>query len=243
LPGTVNGCALATATDLTAQSAVTITFTDFVYSPSCLVVEAGTGVTFQGMFTPHPLVGGTVAGFVTTPDGPSNPITPTSAGTSQAFTMSAIGGYGFYCDTHAVPPLDMKGAIFVVAAATTTSTSTTTSTTLPAVNACDPATATDLTAQSAVTVNFANFAYSPSCLRVRAGAQVTFQGTFTLHPLVGGIASDQTKAPDPSSPIPATSSGTSTAVTLPVPGAYGFYCDVHGVAPTNMKGAVFVVAE
>ena len=137
----------------------------------------------------------------------------------------------------------MKGAIFVVAPATTTSTSTTTSTTLPVVNACDPATATDLTAQSAVTVTFADFAFSPSCLIVRAGTQVTFQGPFTFHPLVGGTVSDVVKTPDGSSnPIAPTSSGTSQAFTMSALGAYGFYCDIHGVPPTNMKGAVFVVA-
>ncbi|TMA39780.1 MAG: hypothetical protein E6J79_02330, partial [Deltaproteobacteria bacterium] len=59
----VNGCDPATATDLTGQPEVTVTFSGaptFAYSPKCFVASAGTRVIFSGNFQFHPLIGGEV---------------------------------------------------------------------------------------------------------------------------------------------------------------------------------------
>jgi plastocyanin len=131
---------------------------------------------------------------------------------------------------------------------TTTTTPTpggasTTTTTIPAsVNGCTLGSAQDRTGQAQVSVPFGGglgFAYSPACLLVSTGTQVTFQGTFSSHPLAGGTVNGSTEMPDAGSPfMPVTSTGPSKAFTLPVAGDYGFYCDNHGAI--GMRGAVFV---
>lgn len=106
----LNGCDPATATDLTNQANVTITFPGFAYSPPCIKVTAGTTVTFSGAFNFHPLRGGAAVGGVGTPD-PNSPIKATDAGTSAAFTFPAAGSFGYYCNVHVSG--GMMGAIFV----------------------------------------------------------------------------------------------------------------------------------
>src|SRR5947199_2850783 len=126
---------------------------------------------------------------------------------------------------------------------TTVTTTTTTTTTITLVNACDPATATDLTGQPTVTVTFSGahtFAYSPKCFVASAGTQVTFSGSFQFHPLVGGEVVNGAKVPDPLSPITPTGTGTSASFTLTTPGTYPFYCDIHAL-PFGMEGAAFIV--
>lgn len=115
----------------------------------------------------------------------------------------------------------------------------------PTVNGCDPGTALDLTAQSAVSVAFGGavgMAYSPRCLRVKAGTQVTFNGNFTFHPLLAGLVQGAvlTPAAAGTTPLPTTaqSTGTSATFTLTPAGEYGFYCAVH--ATLGMSGAIFV---
>src|SRR5262245_35991043 len=60
------------------------------------------------------------------------------------------------------------------------------------VNGCDAATAMDMTTQTAVTIAFPSTAYNPKCVRVKTGTTVTWQGDFTIHPLVGGEFKDGT---------------------------------------------------
>lgn len=109
----LNGCDPATATDMTGQSTVKINFggaLGLVYAPPCIKVSPGTSVSFSGDFSFHPLRGGTVVGFMVTPDAGS-PIQPTNAGVSASFTLPNAGSFGYYCNFHATS--GMAGAIFV----------------------------------------------------------------------------------------------------------------------------------
>jgi plastocyanin len=105
------------------------------------------------------------------------------------------------------------------------------------VNGCTTAdfAANDLTAQSnARVITFPTAAapaqYQPACVTIAVGQSLTFNGSFTNHPLVqaGG---------DPSVFITSTSTGTTATFGFPVGGTYGFQCSNH---PSIMKGAVFV---
>jgi plastocyanin len=89
-------------------------------------------------------------------------------------------------------------------------------------------------------VTFTFTEYSPKCIRIAAGQSVTFSGSFLSHPLVGGEVVNGTKTPDPTSPIPTTTSGTMRAVSFPAGGVFSYYCDVHALSPFDMVGAVFV---
>jgi plastocyanin len=111
----INGCDLATATDVTASTTTTVTFANgnFSYSPKCLKVKQGTVITFAGSYAGHPLLGGIVAGGAATPAG-SGPFVPvTNSGTTKDFTMTATGTFPYYCTAHAVSQA-MYGAVFVV---------------------------------------------------------------------------------------------------------------------------------
>ncbi len=111
----VNGCDLATATDMTASATTTVTFANgnFTYAPKCLKVKQGTVITFTGSYGSHPLLGGVVAGGAATPAG-SGPFVPvTNTGTTKDFTMTATGTFPYYCTAHAVSQ-SMYGTVFVV---------------------------------------------------------------------------------------------------------------------------------
>jgi plastocyanin len=77
--------------------------------------------------------------------------------------------------------------------------------------------------------------YTPRCVKIKVGQQVTWTGAFASHPLeaFGG---------DTPSPIPAFTSadpdGGTLAVVFTPPGTFGFRCGIHTVA---MTGAVKVV--
>jgi plastocyanin len=106
------------------------------------------------------------------------------------------------------------------------------------VNGCDPATATDMTKMNKVTIGTQGLAYTPPCVRVSAGTDVTWNSNFALHPLVGGVVEGVMEKPDANSPIKPTSMGMMATFKFPDPGVYGFYCDTHSAA--GMMGAVFV---
>jgi plastocyanin len=111
------------------------------------------------------------------------------------------------------------------------------------VNECSFDIAEDLLSQATVTVTFPNgdFSYSPRCFLVRAGTEITFAGTFSSHPLVGGTVDEEgNQTPDPTSPIPATGAGSTATLTLNQTGFFGFYCNFHGGA-FAMHGAVISV--
>lgn len=110
------------------------------------------------------------------------------------------------------------------------------------INGCDPTSSMDLTAENAVTITFggaAGNAYSPRCIRVASGTQLTFEGDFALHPLVGGEVINNQKMQSASGPfVPITNTGMSKTVTMSNGGNFGFYCDFHAIG--GMTGYVFV---
>jgi plastocyanin len=110
-------------------------------------------------------------------------------------------------------------------------------------NGCTPSAATDLTAQSNVTVTFPDGlvnTYTPRCIKVAAGAVVTFSGPFSQHPLQGGIIAGGTATPATSGPFATvTNTGATKDFTLATAGGFPYYCTVHGFM--GMNGAVFVV--
>lgn len=106
------------------------------------------------------------------------------------------------------------------------------------VNDCDAATAEDHTTDADTTIESMGLAYSPNCIKIKAGSTVTFSSDFSVHPLVGGEFANGMKMPDANSPIQSTTSGTTATFTFPDAGAFGFYCDFH--VGSGMKGAVFV---
>jgi len=78
--------------------------------------------------------------------------------------------------------------------------------------------------------------YSPKCLRVHLGQDVTFRGSFDSHPL------DQACGPLAGG-IPSVGGGSSTVISFDVAlGTYGYYCQNHG-SPSGggMAGAIQVV--
>jgi plastocyanin len=125
------------------------------------------------------------------------------------------------------------------------STGTTTSTTTEAtssstggeakINGCGPS---DFVAPPSMpaTVSFTCCSFSPPCLKVPAGTDVTFAGSFAEHPLEAGDVGPPATT-DPNSPIKPTSSGASVTFTMATPGTYPFYCMFHD--PT-MAGAILV---
>lgn len=82
------------------------------------------------------------------------------------------------------------------------------------------------------TITFPNVndTYSPKCLRVRVGQQVTFSGDLADHPLQQSCG-----------PAANAISGGATA-TFTVPGVYGYWCTDHGSSGgSGMAGAIEVV--
>ena len=102
-------------------------------------------------------------------------------------------------------------------------------------NGCEAATAEDHTSDATLTIATSGLGYSPACVKVKAGTDVTFNADFGIHPLRGGDAASREE--DEGSPIDDTDSGTSVTFTFASAGAFGFYCNIH--AP-SMAGAVFV---
>jgi plastocyanin len=117
----------------------------------------------------------------------------------------------------------------------------------PLVNDCTPATAIDMTGLGAVAITFPNgvfpnYSYSPKCVHVSAGTTISFNGTFSSHPLVGGQVVGVQQFPDPNSPIPLTSDGTTQSYIAGHQGLFGYYCDFHAVS-SSMYGAILVGSE
>lgn len=92
------------------------------------------------------------------------------------------------------------------------------------------------------TVNFGSTlgdSYSPNCLAVAAGQQVTFTGSFTTHPLApGAAASAGGAAGSPNNPIQNMTSGNTVTFTFPTAGTYPYLCSVHQAL--GMYGAIQV---
>ena len=83
------------------------------------------------------------------------------------------------------------------------------------------------------------FNYAPKCLKTTAGATITFEGDFVMHPLIGSTMRGTTTG----NPIPTTqiSTGTSMPFTFPTSGFYAYYCAYHGSDSTEfMNGVIWV---
>ena len=109
------------------------------------------------------------------------------------------------------------------------------------VNGCSFATATDWfdATDEERTISFTCCQYSPPCVKIEAGDTVKFSGAFTTHPLRAGYTEGGTPAPDPGSPIAATSAGTQATFAFAQAGVDPFYCDNH-YSFASMYGTVFV---
>ena len=111
------------------------------------------------------------------------------------------------------------------------------------VNGCSRATANDLTGQSQVAIEFGitGLRYTPPCIRVDVGTQVTFTGSFLQHPLLGGSVLAGTPVADIAGPfVPVTNSGNSRTFGMATAGDFPYYCVAHGFG--GMAGAVYVGA-
>ena len=73
--------------------------------------------------------------------------------------------------------------------------------------------------------------YTPNCIKIKVGQSVTWNGSFTNHPLMPFNG-------DSNNPVTTTSSGTTKSFTFPAAGTYGFACQFHSFA---MFGAIQVV--
>ena len=109
-------------------------------------------------------------------------------------------------------------------------------------NGCDFSTATNLTGMAGTVVTFANgnLTYAPKCIKVTAGTMVTFNGSFSAHPLLGGEVVAGAGVPASSGPfVSVTNTGTTKAFTMATAGTFPYYCTAH--ASSNMDGVVYVV--
>jgi plastocyanin len=94
-----------------------------------------------------------------------------------------------------------------------------------------------MTGSTTVTITFpmgVNLVYTPNCIKVKTGTMVTFSGAFANHPLAGG---NNPPTVDTTSPITATSTGTTASFNIANAGSFGFFCENHFAS--GMKGAIF----
>jgi plastocyanin len=111
----------------------------------------------------------------------------------------------------------------------------------PAFMAFAPCSAESSYTTTGTTIEFGGavgFEYSPKCLKVSAGATVTFNGDFTMHPLAPSAARG---APAASNPIVNMSNGTTAPFTFPTAGFYAYLCNFHGSDDGQfMSGVIWV---
>jgi len=90
------------------------------------------------------------------------------------------------------------------------------------------------------TINFGGtlgFNYDPDCLKVAAGATVTFSGDFVTHPLTPSAM----RGDPANNPIVNMSSGTTASFVFPNPGFYAYLCNFHGSDDGQfMAGVIWV---
>ena len=81
--------------------------------------------------------------------------------------------------------------------------------------------------------------YAPRCIKVTMGTKVRFEGSFSSHALIGGLA-DGTEQPAATGPFTTvTDSGSSADFVMDDCAAYPYYCDDDGLS--GMTGAVIVL--
>jgi plastocyanin len=92
---------------------------------------------------------------------------------------------------------------------------------------------------STIMFSSVDYTYSPKCLRVASGTEVTFSGGFSGHPLVSGIYNETSGQSEPfEGTIENTDAGTSASFTMTIAGANPYYCLYH--ASSGMVGVVYV---
>ena len=107
----------------------------------------------------------------------------------------------------------------------------------PFENNCDISTATMATGGADITWTLG----VNDCLIVNVGDTVTWTGSFTSHPLSGGLGANGAigPMPDPNSPITTSDqSGATASVTFDTAGTYPYYCTIH---VSSMLGTIYVV--
>lgn len=107
----------------------------------------------------------------------------------------------------------------------------------PNLNGCTAADFVDMTGQSAVGISFGGFFYTPKCVKVSAGTNVTWSGSFMSHPLQGGMVVNNVPFPD-NSKIPLTNTGSMSTINFSGAGTFPYYCQFH---VNSMQGVVLVV--
>jgi plastocyanin len=111
---TINHCNWQTAKDLRGQATIEIDFGDYFYSPACVRISVNATVMFNGSFTMHPLVPGTVSPSYSFSEDNTSFIGTLHSGDSAAFETSMdneLGVYPYVCIAHYTD--DMYGAIWV----------------------------------------------------------------------------------------------------------------------------------
>lgn len=100
----VHGCTMAGADDMTGTGTVTLPAWTLGHN-ACIVVDAGTDVTWEGGFSAHPLAGGEF------PDDDMNLISMSDqSGQSATVTFDTPGDYPYFCLVHGT---NMAGVIYV----------------------------------------------------------------------------------------------------------------------------------
>jgi len=107
------------------------------------------------------------------------------------------------------------------------------------INGCDATNTMDMTGMAMVTITTSGNTWTPKCIKVSVGTNVTVNAAFGTHPLMGGEVVGAMKVPASTGPfVPITSSGTTKTVTMSAAGTFPYYCDVHALG--GMTGVVFV---
>jgi plastocyanin len=100
-------------------------------------------------------------------------------------------------------------------------------------NGCTFQTADDETGQSTLAMDIWGLPYQ-QCVIVEVGTTLTWNGSFDVHPLTGGVIPTE----DVSSPISAKMGVGDFEYTFDTAGDYPFFCGVHLGA---MQGVVYVI--
>lgn len=106
------------------------------------------------------------------------------------------------------------------------------------INGCLQSEASDMTGMQNVTITDISAWQIPhsACVRVSANTELTWQGNFTIHPLVGGETPTTVQA-SPITAINASSGSDDASVTLDAAGTYPYFCKIH---LTTMQGVIYV---
>ena len=112
------------------------------------------------------------------------------------------------------------------------------------VNGCDLTNAVNLTGVASTSIAFGGGlgnAYAPSCIKVTVGTNVTFNGAFDVHPLLGGQVVGNVGMPSGTGPFTPVTNGagqTTATFAMSATGTFPYYCTNHtGSGVNGMSGA------